>query len=74
MAHHVISDDVTGQDELGRDFVELHELAGDDRVVLTIDRAVLQRSIKLGVGDRRRIGAKRFTGGTARTRPVACVA
>ena len=36
------------------------ELAGDDRIVLAVDRAGLQRRVELGIGDRRRIGAERF--------------
>ena len=46
--------------ELRGHLVELHQLARHDRIVLAVDRAGLQRCVKLRIGDRRGIGAERF--------------
>ena len=58
--HDVVADDVAREHELRRHLVELHELAGDKRVVLAVDGAGLQRGVQFGIGDRRRIGAERL--------------
>ena len=51
---------MAGQHELRRHLVELHQLAGDQRIVLAVDRAGLQRRVEFGIGDGRRIGAERL--------------
>ena len=52
-----VVDDVAGQGDVGLHLVELLRLDRGQRVLLRLDRAVLQREIDLGEGDRRGVGA-----------------
>ena len=52
-----VVDDVAGQRDVGLHLVELLRLDGGQRVLLRLDRAVLQREVDLGEGDRRGVGA-----------------
>src|SRR5208283_1366797 len=58
--HDVVADDVAGQHELRGHFIELHQLACDQRIVLTINGTRLQRGIHLSVCNGNWICANRF--------------
>jgi hypothetical protein len=58
--HHVIGHEMAGQHKLGGHLVELHQPAGEDRVLLAVDGAGLQRGVDLGIGDGRRVGTDGF--------------
>ena len=51
---------MAGQNELRGDLVELHRAAGDQRIVLPVDRTGLERGVEFGVGNRCRVGAERL--------------
>ena len=52
--------DVAGQHDVRLHLVELLRHDGRQRILLPVDRALLQREIDFGEGDRRRVGADRL--------------